>query len=88
MRLVIVGRDNAEYTGTVEDWVREFHRRTGREVEMLSPDEGEGVTLSRAYDVVEYPTILALKDGDGAVLAMWRGKNLPTFDEVTYWATK
>lgn len=88
MRLIVVGREMADYARTVSEWVREYERRTGREVEMIDPDSGEGLSLCRAYDIVEYPTMLALNEGDGAVLGMWRGTSLPTFDEVTYWATK
>ncbi len=88
MRLVVVGRDMADYSRMMNEWIREFERRTGREVEVIDPDSGDGISLCRAYDVVEYPTILALNDSDGAVLSMWRGQNLPTFDEVTFWTTK
>lgn len=88
MRLIVVGRDMEDYSRMVNEWIREFERRTGREVEEIDPDSGEGSTLCRAYDIVEYPTILALNDSDGSVLSMWRGRNLPTFDEVTYWTTK
>lgn len=84
MRVVCVWRDRSDYGRTVEEWLREFERRTGREVENVDPDTREGVSFCRAYDVVEYPTLLALGD-DGAVLASWRGKMLPTFDEVAYW---
>ena len=43
------------------------------------------VDFCRTYDIVEYPTILALNN-DGSVLASWRGKQLPLFDVVAYWA--
>jgi hypothetical protein len=52
--------------------------------ESLSPDEPEGESLCRAYDVVEYPTILAMND-DGKMLQMWRGRDLPRIDDVTYY---
>lgn len=84
MRVVCVWRDHSDYGRTVEEWLTEFERRTRKEVESLDPDTGEGESFCRAYDVVEYPTLLALGD-DGVVLAMWRGKMLPTFDEVSYW---
>lgn len=84
MRLVGVWREGEDYSRSVEEWIEEFKRRTGREVESLNPDTGEGESICRAYDVVEYPTIMALGD-DGAVLGVWRGKILPTFDEVAYW---
>lgn len=84
MRVVCVWRRASDYGRTVEEWLTEFERRTGAEVENLSPDTKEGEGFCRAYDVVEYPTILALGD-DGRVLAEWRGKQMPLFDEVSYW---
>jgi len=84
MRVVCVFREGEDYTRTVEEWIREFERRTGDEIETMSPDGREGVEFCRVYDIVEYPTILALND-DGGVLSMWRGKQLPLFDEVAYW---
>lgn len=85
MRVVCVWRENEDYSRAVEEWLMEFERRTGRAVETLSPDGREGVEFCRAYDIVEYPTIMALGE-NGSVLSMWRGKQLPLFDEVAYWA--
>lgn len=84
MRVVCIWRRESDYGRMVEEWIREFERRTGREMESLDPDTHEGESLCRAYDVVEYPTILALGD-DGRVLGAWRGEDLPMFNEVSYW---
>lgn len=84
MRLVAIWREDEDYSRMMSDWINEFEKRTGKEVENLDPDSSEGESICRAYDVVEYPTIMALGD-DGAVLGVWRGKILPTFDEVAYW---
>lgn len=85
MRVVCVWREGEDYSRIVREWMREFERRTGREIESLDPQTHEGEGFCRAYDVVEYPTMMAL-DNKGGVLEMWRGKMLPTFDEVNYWA--
>lgn len=87
MRVVCVWRRASDYGRMVEEWLTEFARRTGVEIESLDPDTPEGERVARAYDVVEYPTILAM-DNDGSVLEMWRGQNLPTFDEVHYWVMR
>ncbi len=84
MRVVCVYREQSDHARAVEDWIREFERRTGKEIETMSPDGRDGVGFCESYDIVEYPTILALGD-DGAVLDMWRGDSLPLFDEVSYW---
>lgn len=84
MRVVCVWRRESDYGRMVEEWMTEFERRTGAEVESLDPDTKDGQSFARAYDVVEYPTILVLGER-GEVVAMWRGQALPMFDEVSYW---
>lgn len=84
MRVVCVWREGEEYSRSVSEWLEEFRRRTGREIESVDPQTRDGEGLCRTYDVVEYPTILAL-DERGGVLEMWRGRMLPTFDQVNYW---
>ena len=86
MRVAIIWRDDSEHGQVVREWLREFEHRTGRTPESLSPDEGDGLGLCKAYDVVEYPTILALDSG-GKVVQMWRGVNpsLPRIDDVNFY---
>ena len=84
MRVVCVMREGEDYTRMMEDWIHEFERRTGHEIEVMNPDGREGVGFCESYDVVEYPTILALKD-DGGEVARWQGREAPLFDEVVYW---
>lgn len=82
MRVVCVYRDNQDYSRSVNEWLENFHRQTGREVEIMDPDKNTG--FCEAYDIVEYPTILALGER-GEVREIWRGKNLPLFNEVLYY---
>ncbi len=84
MRVVCVWREGYDYSRTVEEWIHEFERRTGKEIESLDPDTCEGESFCRSYGVMQYPAIFALGE-DGAVLADWRGEMLPLFDEVAYW---
>lgn len=84
MRVVIIWRDETDYARTVIEWLHDFEHRTGTMPESLSPDEPEGESLCKAYDVVEYPTILAL-DVDGSLLQMWRGTELPRIGDVSYY---
>ena len=84
MRVVVVWRDNTDYARSVIDWLHDCERRVSAAPESLSPDEPEGESLCRAYDIVEYPTILAMND-DGRLLQMWRGKDLPRIDDVSYY---
>ena len=84
MRVVVIWRDNTDYARSVIDWLHDCERRVSAAPESLSPDEPEGESLCRAYDIVEYPTILAMND-DGRLLQMWRGKDLPRIDDVSYY---
>lgn len=87
MRIICVWRRESDYGRATEEWLTEFERRTGREVESYDPDAAEGEDICRTYSVVEYPTILAV-DNNGTALESWRGKDLPLFDQVNYWAAK
>lgn len=87
MRVVVVTKDNTEYRRSVEMFLEDFARQTGRTLEVLDPDSIEGELFCRAYDVVEYPTIVALSDS-GQLQAIWRGRALPTISEVSYYAVQ
>ena len=84
MRVVIVWRDESDYGRTVTEWLHDCERRIGVAPESLSPDEPEGESICKAYDIVEYPSMLAIDDG-GKVMQMWRGRDLPRIDDVAYY---
>lgn len=84
MKVVLVYKPNSEHARAVMDWLREFQRRTGKAVEEVDPETREGEAFCRTYDIVEYPTFLAL-DTNGAILTVWRGQVLPTISEVSYY---
>lgn len=82
MRVVCIFRDNQDYSRSVFEWLENFRRQTGREIETMDPDTSPG--FCEAYDVVEYPTIMALSDR-GEVRAFWSGRDLPLINEVLYY---
>ena len=82
MRVVCIYRDNQDYSRTVAEWLDNFRRQTGREIETLDPDTN--TSFCEAYDIVEYPTILALGEA-GDVRASWRGRDPPLINEVLYY---
>lgn len=84
MRVVVVYKDNTEFTRTVDDYLRDFTRQTGNELETLDPETPDGASFCRTYDIVEYPTIIVLSD-DGNLQQLWRGLPLPTISEVSYY---
>lgn len=81
MRIVIIYREASEYRMAVESFMRDYRYRTGRDIETMDPDSREGMSFCRLYDIVEYPTIIALGP-DGSMYQQWRGPHLPTISEV------
>jgi hypothetical protein len=84
MRIVVVYKDESDHAREVIDYLRDFERQTGHELEVMDPESREGIDFCRVYDVVEYPTIIAISDG-GQLQNMWRGRPLPTISEVSYY---
>ena len=80
----MIWRDESDYGRTVTEWLHDCERRVGVAPESLSPDEPDGESLCKAYDIVEYPTMMAIDD-EGKLLQMWRGQNLPRIDDVSYY---
>lgn len=82
---MVITRQNTDYARSVEMFVNDFARQTGKQLEVMEPESKEAESLVRTYDIVEYPTIIALSD-DGQMQNMWRGTRLPTIGEVSYYA--
>ena len=79
MSIVCIYKPNEDYTRSTEDWLENFYRQTGRRIDTMNPDEN--TDFCEAYDIVEYPTIIAIGNS-GEVRSMWRGADLPSIDEV------
>lgn len=84
MRVVIIFKDNTDYSRTVLDFLRDFEHQTGHQLETIDPDTAEGTQFCESYDIMQYPTILALSD-DGQMQNMWTSLPLPTINEVSYY---
>lgn len=82
MRVVCIYKEGYDYSRTVSDWLEDFYRRTGQEIEVINPDEDSAFV--EAYDIVEYPTVMALGPNGEAVYT-WKGRPLPLFDEISYY---
>ena len=78
----MVCRDNTEYTREATDWVTDFKKETGIDVDWEDPETISGELFASHHDIVQYPTICVMRD-DSKMLAKWSGK-LPQFEEVTY----
>lgn len=84
MKVVVVFKDQSDYTRTVVDFLHDFEHQTGHGLETINPESYGGIQFCETYDVVEYPTIIAMSD-DGSVQNSWRGLPLPTISEVSYY---
>jgi thioredoxin-like negative regulator of GroEL len=86
MRVVILYRPDSEHARAVETFLHDFQARNGSvKIEVLNVDEREGIAMVNLYDVMRYPTIIAMAD-DGTVLNMWEGDELPRMDDVASYA--
>ena len=84
MRVVVITKDQTDYAREVSDYVFEFERRTGHELEILDPESREGISFTTTYDILEFPTIVALSESR-QMLNMWKGRPLPTISELSYY---
>ena len=84
MRVVAVYKYESDHAREVLDYLRDFSRQTGHTVEEIDPDTPDGADFCRTYDIVEYPTMMALSD-NGQLQNMWRGRPLPTISEVSFY---
>ncbi len=84
MRVVVVYKNESDHARDVLDYLRDFKRQTGHDIETLDPEQPAGEQFCRAYDIVEYPTVIALSD-DSHMQNLWRGLPLPTISEVSYY---
>lgn len=82
MRVVCVSKENRDYSRSVSEWLEDFYRRTGETVELIDPDVDYNFCAS--YDIVEYPTVLALGP-NGEAINVWKGLPLPLFNEISYY---
>lgn len=81
----MVTKEDTDYARTVSDYLRDFEKQTGHKIETVNPDTPDGASFCRVYDIVEYPTTIALDD-DSRMLQLWRGLPLPTMSEISYYA--
>jgi len=84
MRVVMVYQEESDRARAVVDFLRDVNRQTGHDIEVVNPETREGADFCRVYDIVEYPTMLALDDS-GQLQNTWRGLPLPTISEVSYY---
>lgn len=85
MKTYIVYKEESDHARAVIDFMRDFERQTGKQLEVIDPETRDGSAFCSTYDVVEYPTIVAVDD-NGVLQNIWRGTNFPTISELSYYA--
>lgn len=84
MQVVVVTKDQNDYSHEVSDYLRDFNRQTGHDLKVVDPDTAEGTQFCETYGVVQYPSIVAISN-DGVMQSMWSGLPLPTISELSYY---
>jgi hypothetical protein len=84
MRTAVVYRDQSDYTREVMDYLHDFKHQTGHDLEVVNPDTPEGAQFCETYDIVEYPTVIAMSD-DGVMQNIWNGLPFPTISELSFY---
>ena len=87
MKLLMLYRPNSEHDTKVQEYKREFSRRTGGDLELVDLNSRDGAATASLYDVMRYPAIVATED-NGAYIQSWQEEMLPLIDEVSYYAHK
>jgi hypothetical protein len=86
MKTYVIYKDASDHARPVIEFLREFYRQTGKQLDVIDPETREGDAFCRTYDIVEYPSLVAL-DANGMVQQLWRGLPLPRISEVSYYVT-
>ena len=87
MRVVVIYKRATDYGREVEEWTNELRARDiNNVIQEVNPETRDGESMAQAYEVMQYPTIMALDD-QGRVLSSWTGLPLPRLDEVSYYLT-
>lgn len=84
MKVKVVFKEQSDHAREVLDYLRDFERQTGHVLDVIDPDSRDGADFARLYDIVEYPSVVALSD-DGTLQNLWRGRPLPLISEVSYY---
>lgn len=83
MKVLIFYKPVSELASSVESYVREFERQTGRKLELIDIESKDGITKAGLYDIVQQPAIVALQD-DGSLVNTWLERDKwPTISELS-----
>lgn len=81
MKACILYRPDSEFARTVEEYVRDFQRFKGKDIELVDLNTREGASMATLYDILQNPALVVLRD-DGQLVKDWQGELLPRKDEL------
>jgi hypothetical protein len=85
MKAVILYKPNSEHDSSVNAYVREFARETGRSIALVDSDSVQGIEIAKLYDIVQSPVIIVLRD-DGSFVQSWVDRDRwPTVSELSFY---
>lgn len=84
MKVVVLYRPTSEHARRVEEFVHSLEKQGAGKVELVSVDTRDGSSTASLYDVMSYPTVLALQN-DGQLIKDWGGNTMPLVNEVSYY---
>jgi hypothetical protein len=86
MKIVVLYRPNSEYGRVTEEFIHDYRARyPDAKLDILDIDSRDGIAAASLYDVMQFPTIMALRD-DGSLLKSWEGEAFPLMDEIASYA--
>lgn len=85
MKVTILNKPTGEMDTRVQEYVDEFRRRTGKELELIDAESPEGVDLARLHDILNIPAIIVREDDGGFVQSWVEIEKWPTISELSYY---
>lgn len=85
MRVIVIYKEQSDHARSVDTFMHDFTRQTGKTLEVMDPETREGIMFCQTYDIMQYPTMVCIDD-NGIMQNMWAGLPLPTISEVSYYA--
>lgn len=85
MKAVILYRPNTESETGILEYIRNFEQQTSKQLELVDVDTPSGIELAGLYDIVRFPTIIAIND-DGQFIQAWPERDeWPTVSELSFY---
>ena len=83
MKVLVLYKERSEHRQAVEEFMRQFKQAHPEiKLETMDIDNRLGYATANLYDVMRFPSVLALRN-DGTALQTWEGEeNIPQLDEV------